>query len=142
MAKPITTTYNCIKTNNLEQGYIVLLSVIILTVTFLALLSGLATQAIQARQAALNRQLKTQSRQLAAACAAEASLKLALDPSYSGSEIIGVGNQHCQIKTILTDASHLSVTTSATIDRFPTTLKSVININDFSLVSQTEILTN
>ncbi len=86
------------KSNN---GFVALMSAIIISVVLLLLATSLSLTGFYDRSNILDRELKEKSSALAEACVDTAILKLANDPTYSGNEIITVsGGETCRIESI------------------------------------------
>ena len=124
-----------------QQGYIALLTVIIMSAILTALITSMSWQTTVFRAATMDREFKEQSRQLASACAAEAMLKFALDKSYRGPETILVAGQECTIiSLVLPNQQESLITTKAQVSDLITTWQTQFNLDNMSVISQAEII--
>jgi len=141
MNKNIFFTNNCGPIRDDQQGYVVLMATIVMSSILVILMSSLSAQTATARLNVLNHELKQESRALARACSAVAALKLALDNSYAGNEIVTVDEQSCHIEVIPEPRTEtLEVITTSTINNSVTYWKTTFDLPSLNVVSQTEII--
>lgn len=89
-----------INSKTAEQGYIALISVIIISVLLIALTFTVSFTGFFLRFNLLDREYKAQSSNLAEACANTAVLKLVNNPAYAGNEDIAVASDTCHIGSV------------------------------------------
>ena len=140
MAKLSCSISNCSFRHNIDQGYMALMTVIIISALLAGLTTSLAARSILGQTNQLANELKTQSRQLAAGCASEAMLSYAFDHNYQGNQTIMIDDQSCRIESISTiDQARIQIISSAQVGDHLTTLQTLIRTSDLLLVSQSEI---
>jgi hypothetical protein len=83
-----------------QDGYVALISVIIISLTLLGLTSVLSMSNYFSRFNVLDKEYKRVSLGLAESCANVALLKIAQDPSYAVATTVLVGSQSCIIESI------------------------------------------
>lgn len=84
----------------MNQGFIALISIIIIGAVILAVTIGLSLRSIGETDMALSGELSNRALALADACAEDALLKLKNDLNYSGNESIIIGGESCDILAI------------------------------------------
>ena len=96
------------RTNTKNQGYIALISTIVISLILLALTANMSTAGFYVRFNSLDSEYKRISLGLAESCVHAALLKLAKNNTYAppaGGEIVSVGSEACTINEVLTDLS-------------------------------------
>ena len=128
-----------------EQGYVALISAIIISVVLVMIAISLSTASFFSRFNVSDAEYKKRSSNLAEACADQALLKYAQDSSYSGNEDIPVGADSCHIRSVGISGTNLVVQTKA---EFPASgsQRAVTNLeiqvdSTFTLVSWKELPT-
>jgi hypothetical protein len=97
-------------------------------------------QVALSRLNSLARVLKGQSRALSESCAAKVLLNYALDPSYAGHETIIINETQCAVGELALTADTLTTTTSVNLNSIISTIQTIANKNDTTIVSQHEII--
>ncbi len=92
--------FNQIKINSKSNGYIALMTMLILSIVVLLVGIGFSINTFTSRNAEANRLFKEQSYFLALSCIDRAILKIALNPLYRGEETITIKENTCYIKRI------------------------------------------
>jgi hypothetical protein len=122
-----------------QQGYIALLTVIIISAILAALVSGISAQTAAYWSTSSNRESKEQGRQLASACAAQALLRFALDHTYSGNETVSVSGPDCTILSLDSGYQTLTSVTESQISDLDTTLQTEFDLINMSVLYLSEI---
>ena len=132
------------RAKNQKSGFVALITAIIISVILLAVAASLNQKGFFARAEILEAEYKFRSSVLAEACVDRALLKLAEDIGYSMPETLGVVDDACDIVSVSTSGSQITINTSA---RFPagingavTKLQIVVNLSDLSVISWRETL--
>lgn len=87
--------------NKKEDGYIALISVIMLSLVLITVISALSSDNYFSRYNILENEYKQRSSGLAEACVEYAFGKLAANPGYAGNnETFMVGNSTCQVSAV------------------------------------------
>src|SRR3989338_9629330 len=95
------------RTNTKNQGYIALISTIVISLILLALTANMSTAGFYVRFNSLDSEYKRISLGLAESCVHAALLKLAKNNTYappSGGEIVSVGSEECTIVEVIPDS--------------------------------------
>lgn len=93
------------KTVQHQDGYIALITVILISVSLLTMVVAVSFEGFFSRFSVLESEQKETSAYLAESCFNTAVLMLAQDDDYSGNESIDVGTESCDIKNITTSGS-------------------------------------
>ncbi|HEX7651714.1 MAG TPA: hypothetical protein VF439_03305 [Candidatus Paceibacterota bacterium] len=83
-----------------EQGFIALVSAIILSLVLLAAVTGMSARSLYARQGALDSMAQAGAREAALGCASVARLALTANRAYAGGTSLSIGSDACTISTI------------------------------------------
>lgn len=110
-----------------EQGYIALITAIILGVTLLVAVLSFAFIIFFSKESATQAILKEDSYFAARACIEQALINITVDPSYTGGENISVGSDQCTISSVTEDGINYLITTTATIERSTTILELTVD---------------
>lgn len=84
-----------------QQGYVVLISLLIVSVVGLAIASSLMAISISGSRSSLERDQATAARYLADACAEYAISQLLDDNTYAGNEVRTLGDGTCTVRPVL-----------------------------------------
>ncbi len=121
-----------------QSGFVVLTSVIVLSVVLLLLAQTLSIAGYFQGSGALNFELKERSYALAYTCIDSAFYKISQDLDYAGNETLTIGSGTCHIDTIVYQNNQSTITSSATYGNNTTRLKLVGDAN-FAIVSFQEL---
>ena len=124
-----------------EQGYIALMSAIILSAILAVLTAAAGFSGYFARFNELDAEYKQRSASLAASCINTALLRLAEDPRNTRPGQVVVGTETCDISAILVNvpaANQLTVEAVGTVRQSVSSIRAVVDLNNFSLVSWNE----
>lgn len=125
---------------NDSGGFIVLISVVIISVLLMAVTFALSFAGFFSRFDILDAENKERSIGLAEACADTALLKIAQNPAYSPTnEIISIGPYNCTIVSVDTMGGQKTIKVKAIIQKSHTNLKIVANSSDLTVVSWEEV---
>jgi hypothetical protein len=86
--------------NSSQNGYILLISILVIGAIASAILSSLLLLGISANQVSFSVQQASQSLANAQACAEYGLMKLRQTPSYAGDEFVTIGSNQCEILPI------------------------------------------
>ncbi len=131
-------------TNN-SDGFIVLISVVIISVLLMAVTFALSFSGFFSRFDILYAEYKEKSVSLAEACADTALLKIAQNPNYPSpspnpvNEDISIGSDKCTIISVDTAGSQKTIKVKAIVQKSHTNLKIIANSSDLSVVSWEEM---
>lgn len=109
-----------------SQGFIALISVIILSVVLLAAVVSLSQYGVTTRYALLDLERKGESETLASACLEVARIAVMNDPSYSVTNLsinVGTSTKVCKIETVSAGVVKVSASSTGAV----TNLKATIN---------------
>ncbi len=131
----------CSEYNLTRNGYIALtsvliISIVIMAVTFTAALSGALNRFI-----VLRTEEKEVSSALASACVDMALLRLAQDDAYDGNETVPIGTETCAIYPFEHISGSVVIKTKASVQNAVTNLRVSANTADLSIQSWEEIPT-
>ncbi len=121
-----------------NEGFVALISTIIITAILLIVLTTLSLSEFYARYNILDSELKRRSNDIAEACADTAILKIANDSTYTGNETENISDGTCTIGPV-TGVSTKSFTTQTTYKNYYTNLQIVINSSTFTVISWQEV---
>lgn len=130
-----------------NNGFIALISAIIISVILLLILTNLSLTGFYDRSNILDSELKERSSALAEACVDTAILKLANDISYipspafnfvteTGGEPVSINSDQCTIVSVDTSGSHIK--TQAKFNNAYTNFRIIINTTTFAVQSWEE----
>lgn len=124
-----------------QKGFIALISAIIISAILILVSTVASFRSFFGRSNILDAELKEQSVAMAEACADQALLEIANDPSYSGNATTTLaGSYECYIGSIpAPSGGQIIFKTRSYYRDFYTNLKIVINTSDLSIVSWEEI---
>ena len=130
------------KKNVKESGFVALVTATVLSFVLILVAVTLNQSGFFTRRALLDSEYKERSAALAEACADNALLRLAANPSYAGNELISIDSDNCQIRPIQQDvpaAGQITVEARALFQEATTNLRIVVNTLDLSVVSWNEV---
>lgn len=100
-----------------QKGYVILISVLVVSIVGLAIAASVITLGIGSSQTALSSQQSFQARALADACAEHALNELRQSTGYSGSETLSFGSGSCDILAISGSGNtNRTIQASGTVD--------------------------
>lgn len=111
-----------------DQGFIVITSVIILSVVLLLLAQSLSTSGYYQSSNTLDFEFKELSYYAAISCLDRAQFELNQDFDYAGGVTIDLGDYNCTIDPITISGSNTIVKSSATVENSTTKLKMILDI--------------
>lgn len=128
-------------TSNHTQGFIALITIMIISVVLLATTLTLAERGILYRFSVLDRTNKIISEQLAVACAEVATLLLANNRTYTATSsiTIPVGDESCTISSITNSASVATITARSTYQGPTTNYVVTQSLQTGELLTWTEV---
>ena len=125
------------------EGFIALITAIILTVILLTLTISINSLGYFTRSEILGAEFKERSSALAEACADRAIQNLIADPDYAGGETVTVGSDECSIDSVTPSGSTATIQTSAAYpsgsNGAATTLEIEVETEVFSIESWREV---
>ncbi len=136
----VRTSISLNSSPNPEQGYIALLSVIVISAVLITVTIGLSEQSMTGRSDTVNRELKSQNRLLALGCAEQALLLYALDNNYRGNEVIDSNNVSCTVLSFSDVNDMVKFAVSIELNSLVTAVETVVKTYDLSIISQHEII--
>ena len=110
-----------------QEGFLVLLSVIILSVVLLLIAQQLSTSGYFQGEGALDFEQKELSYFTAFSCIDRAWYKMTQDLDYAGGETLQIGDQSCTISALAASGTDTIIRASATAGGSTTKLKMVVN---------------
>ena len=125
-----------------NQGYITLMSAIIISALLLAITVSLGFNGLFGRLNIVDSESKERSSALAQACADKEILNLAKEVSYTNP--VQVGSDQCTIVSVAVDVPSVGQTTiqtQAVINKSYTDLQVIIDSSNFSIISWQECAT-
>ena len=111
----------------MNKGFIVLTSVIILSVVLLLIAQSLSMSGYFQSEGSLNFESKELSYFTAYSCLDRAWYKMSQDLDYAGGETLSIGNNTCTISPFTTQGTDTVIRTSSTAQGATTKLKMVVN---------------
>lgn len=111
-----------------QHGYIVITSVIILSVVLLLLAQTLSGSGYFQRWGAAEFEIKERSYALAQSCIDKAIYGLSNDLDYVGNETVRIDKYQCIISPITTVGENSTILTQATVGSSTTKLKMVVDL--------------
>ena len=130
---------NSIRQAQGRQGYVAIVSTIILTVIITAIAVALSGASIFGRLNTTTFTSKKTSRLLSESCLDWGRLKLALDKNYTGNESFAVGSSTCTLLTIEIQGANKILKASSTYQNVSTNLKFTVVSTTLELVSLEEV---
>jgi hypothetical protein len=116
-----------------QEGYIALISVMIIGAASLAIATALLITGVDAQQENLARQQMIQARQAASGCAEEALQQIRDNTAFTGSNSLTLGSATCSYTVTNTGASTRTVIASSTIGSVVRKVQAYVTINVSSL---------
>lgn len=115
-----------------HDGYIALLTVLVLMAVMLALIASISTAVFVNRGNEYDAQTKETAYSLAYGCLDHAQYKLSVDPGYVGNEVVSMGTYQCSIGTISGPDVNLirTFTTGAKVQNVRATLAITLDISN------------
>jgi hypothetical protein len=123
--------------NNSQQGYVALITVIILGVVLLVAVLGFSLLMFFNTHSTTNALLKESSYFAARACLEKALLNITVDPDYAGGDNLSVDGDPCTITSVTQEGANRIIITTSTIRRAQTTLELTVG-NNLETVTFTE----
>ena len=123
------------------DGYVALISAIIISAVLLTALAAASLLGFTGRFNILNSEFKEQSAALAEACLDFAALKLTEDSGYTGREVVVVGSDACEIRSIEDVGAAKKVQTQAVFQKSYTNLEALVDPLNGDIISWREIET-
>lgn len=120
-----------------QQGFVVLTTVIILSVVLILIAQALSTAGYFQRRGLLDFQFKELSYWVARSCADRAVFKLTGDLDYAGNETAIIGSYQCEIGSVTQDGANSVVHVVGTAESTLTKLKIVAD-SDGNIISFSE----
>ena len=127
MRKMLHTIINRTDFYKKTDGFIALISVIVMVLILLGVTASLATTGFLNRFNILEGEAKRISAGLAAGCAESARLKIARDPAYAGGEKLSIDEQSCTIVSVTHGGGESTIQSSATYRQATTNLEVVVD---------------
>ena len=124
---------------NHDQGFIALITAILISALLLGITLAQSRAAFYYRAQLLESEQKAQSRALAESCVHEAILRLTLDNSYAGNEEIQIAQQRCTIRPIEPTPNGLIIKTDSSVENASTDLTVEVTSTDFAIISWQEV---
>ncbi len=126
-----------------EQGYIALMSAVILASVLFVISVSLGMLNFFTRFSVLEGEYKVRSSAMAETCVRVALFRIAHSPDYSGSSDVVIGNINCRIVSVFSDFAKNEVTiqTKASVSGAVTNLQVVVSLADFSILFWQELPT-
>jgi len=121
-----------------EGGYIALMSALIIAAILLVISVSLGMGGFFTRFDGLSGEYKLTSEELAQSCLEKAKILFALNPYANIVGSLKIGSNNCNIVSVaenIPQNGQTTIQTSATIHNSTTNIKTVINSENFSLVS-------
>lgn len=116
-----------------EQGYIALLSVLIVGAAATAISLTLLTTGTDAQRANLVTQQSVQARQLAHGCIEEALQKIHDSTSYTGSDTVTMGAGSCSYTVTNTGGSNRTISATSTLGNVVRKVTTYVTIGSSSI---------
>ncbi|PIR37991.1 MAG: hypothetical protein COV34_02800 [Candidatus Zambryskibacteria bacterium CG10_big_fil_rev_8_21_14_0_10_42_12] len=130
------------KRHTKQSGFVALMTAIVLSLIIILITATLNQSGFFARYIALDSEYKEMSVALAEACIDNAILRIISDETYGGNETLRVGDEICTIRPVQIDAPSAgmyTIETQAAFNEATTNLRVVIDGNDYSIESWTEV---
>lgn len=140
--EPRTTSMAFTKVVRGEQGFVALITAIVLSCILITAAVTLNMSGFFTRSSLLDSEYKERSSALSEACADVALLKLASDPSYAGNETMAVGTDTCQTRATklgVPVAGQDTVETRGVFNEATTNLRIVVETSNLSVQSWDEL---
>ena len=122
-----------------QEGYIALISAIIISSILLVVTVTLSYTAFFARYNILDSEYKERSASLAEACADVALLKLANNSGYAGNVAVAIGTDFCSIRLLFSSGTQTIVDTQASFQNAYTNLRLGVATSTLTVMSWEEI---
>jgi hypothetical protein len=119
--------------NNRQNGYVALISVLIVGAASVSIALGLLLAGTDAQRSTLVSQNAAQARSLAAACAEEALQRIHDDQAYTGTANLTLSSSSCQLTVTNTGSNNRTIDTSATINGVVRKVKVYVTITALSI---------
>lgn len=123
-----------------SNGYIAITTAIILSLMVMVVAISLGSANLFTRLDVLDFYNKQTSYGVARSCLNDALLKLAMNPSYTGSETIAVSSWECTIQAIVTAGSNKVIKAHAAVNGATTNLQLTVVSATLSTVSLEELV--
>lgn len=122
-----------------KEGYIAIMSALIITAVITIILVSLGQASFLQRINTSDTHLKEKSRALAQACVNAALLKLASSSSYAGNETIAVAGDTCKIISVISSSTGNIISTQGQYQSSYTDLQVTVTTGTISLVGSQEV---
>lgn len=119
-----------------KGGFAALVTAIVMSLILILVTITLNRSGFFARSAILEAEFKETSSALAEACVDAALLRLAITPTYTGPEVVSIGENECTIRPIISN----TIETTAEHRGSVTNLEVIFNPSDLSIVSWSEVV--
>lgn len=116
-----------------RNGYIALVSVLILTMVIVVVVIAIGTTAFLSRTGAFSAELKSRSRGLAEACVQVAYLRLVSNATYGGAETVTVGSETCRVVSVVDSGTNKVIKTTAAVLGATTNIMITIDKKTFKI---------
>lgn len=139
--KTPVASVDILKHRTSNGGFVALITAIALSLILILVSVTLNQSGFFTRSALLESEYKERSVALAEACADNALLRLAVNPSYTGNETIVIDTDTCSIRPIkprTPAAGHGTIETRALFQEATTNLRIVVSTSTFSIISWDE----
>jgi len=131
---------NCKKISSKKNGYITLISVLVVGAVGLAITLTLLLLGLGSSQTSLAFEQSNQAKALANSCAEVSLNNLKLDSGYSGDETINLGQGSCYISAVEAQGSQRTILTQGTVDTIIRYVEVVAQLQpDLQIISWQEI---
>lgn len=125
--------------NNLQNGFVALMSVIIISAILLLVAGTLSFSGFYSRYNILDSELKDRSSALAEACVDHTLLKIATNPAYSGAATTSIGSEQCYTYPITPSTPTETFETLSLYKNYYTHLRIKVSAPSLSIISWEEL---
>ncbi len=115
--------------NDSQQGYVALITVIILGVVLLVAVLGFSLLTFFSTTSTTDALLKESSYFAARACLEKALLSITADPDYAGGDNLSVDGDPCTVTSVTQEGANRIIIATSTINRVQTTLELTVDNN-------------
>jgi hypothetical protein len=124
-----------------NRGYVTLISAIIISAVLMSVMLNQSLFGFHVRFSVLNHEKKTASFFLALSCVEIVKIKLSDQAVYvyGGNEIIDMVDGNCQVDSVYFSQNQITFTVNALYKDAKTTLKAVVDSDNFNLISKKEL---
>ena len=123
-----------------NDGFIALVSVIIISSILLILATTLSLSSFYARSNILDSEIKETSSSIAKGCVDTAVLELADNLNFSGNKsYVNINRDSCLVSSVTTSNGNKTFKVQSVYQNSYTNIKTVLHLNPFSIVSMEEV---